>query len=1179
MQSSSIRRLAALVLLLPGLTFCQEFRATINGVVTDQTGSPIAGVKIAVNEISTNTAVNTTSDSKGEYNAPFLQPGDYTVTAKIDGFKEYVRKGLHLGAGDKVSIDIKLEIGNATESISVSADAPLLNSENASVGQTISTKEVESLPLNGGTPLALAALASGVIATGQPGLIHPFDAGAAAGWSIGGSPSQTNEILINGSPDATWDGRLAYSPPKDAVLEVKINAFDSDAAFGHTGGGVLNQVLKSGSNDIHGSLFEQNQPNTTVANNYFNNKNGLGNPVTHYNQYGLTAGGPVWIPKVFNGRNKLFWFFAWESLKDSQPNTNISTVPTAAERNGDFSALLAAGASYQLYNPASAVVSSTGVVTRTAFPGNIIPPSQLSSIAKNVLQFIPAPNVTPSGGRADGFGNYGSTASTPDDYNNEIGRIDYNMSERNRMFVDVRRTGYLQSKNNYYGNQTTGSLLTRNNTGASFDDIITVSPTNIVDLRLNFTRLDETHPSPSAGFDPTTLGLPGIVNQYTTLQQFPYVTWSSASGLTAMGSNGANKLPSQSLQFFGTWVTLKGNHSIKTGLDVRQYNLNVYSYGNSVGNYDFSANTYVRSASNASSTVVLGQDIATFLLGLPTKVQYDVNTSAAYYQHYFATFVQDDWRVKPNLTINLGIRFDHDSPYHEKFGRTTTGFDPTLTNPLAAAATAAYAKNPTALLKTPFAVNGGLAFPSAGDAAIFDTTSHLFSPRIGLAWTPGFLHGKTVIRAGFGMFVTPVSIASLSLTGAYSTNPILTQEGFSQSTTTTTTSNDNFVTPALTFANPFPGGIKLPVGAALGAGTFNGQTINYLDPNQKNPYSLRWNFNIQKQLAKNTVLEVSYIGNHGVHLPVTVTQLNVIPRQYLSTLNSRDTAVINALSASIANPFAGLNTSTAGATTTVAQLLATYPQYPVGSASGSTGVIDQNSHIGSSYFQSVNVRLQKRFGSGVSIVANYIHSKLIERISWLNDTDPTPEKRLSPFDHPNRIVTSVSYELPFGKGKKFDFGGSKILNMIAGGWSANSIYTFQVGAPLVWSNGSTTSPGDYLPYGNPIVLNNRETNTVAFNTSNFNTNASQQFQYHIRTFSTTFGNLRQDGINQLDTSLLKRIQLRERVSMEIRAEAYNLINHPTFSAPNTTETNSQFGLITTQANRPRTMMFGARIKF
>ena len=473
---------------------------------------------------------------------------------------------------------------------------------------------------------------------------------------------------------------------------------------------------------------------------------------------------------------------------------------------------------------------------------------------------------------------------------------------------------------------------------------------------------------------------------------------------------------------------------------------------------------------------------------------------------------------------------------------------------------------------------GGLTFASPDNPAVFKNSSHLVSPRVGFAWSPDRLHGKTVIRGGFGFFVAPLSIATLAVTGAYSSSPILNQEGFSQSTQFVAPSN--YLSPNANLSNPFPTGILKPVGSSQGLATFNGQTVSFLNPDMRSPYSVRWNFDIQHSLTPNLILEVAYIGNHSLRLPVSVTQLNVIPRQFLSTLPVRDQNLITNLTATVPNPLANLlpGTSLNNSTTTVAQLLAAYPEFPVGTGSGSTGVVEQNNTIGSSYFESLNVRLEKRLSSGLSLIGNYIHSRLIERDSWLNDTDAQPEKRISPFDHPNRFVVGTRYELPFGRDRLVKLE-SRWSNMVFGGWLFVGIYTYQTGAPLVWANGSTTTPGDYVYFGAPINLDNRQTNTAAFNTAAFATASAQQFQYHIRTFSTTFPNLRQDGLNNLDTSLLKRINVAEKKYFELRFEMFNPMNHPTFSAPNVTETNSSFGLITAQANRPRQIQMGARFVF
>jgi hypothetical protein len=1163
-----LRQVALVALFFSAVLFCQEFRGTITGVVTDPSGATMPGAKVTVTEVNTGTKINAVADSAGQYTAPFLLPGDYEVAVQVPGFKGFIQKGIHVGAGDRPVIDVRLNVGDVTTSVEVTADASQLNTENASVGQSITSKEVEELPINGRTPMMAASFAIGVIGYAQPSLVHPFDSGGAAGWVVGGAYQQTSELLINGSPDATWDGRLAFSPPQDAVQEVRIKVSDVDAAFGHTAGGTLNQITKSGTNALHGSGWEFNQPNTLTANDFFLNKLGTPRPVTHFNQYGVTAGGPIYIPHVLDTRNKLFWFFAWEGIKDAQPNPQQLTVPTTAMRTGNFSGLTT------IYDPFSATLNGT-TVNRTPLPNNSIPTSELNPIAQAYLSFYPSPTNSLT------TNNYITAPNTPDVYSNELGRIDYNISDRNRLFADVRHSDYAQTKNDYFNNVAEGTVLYRNNLGMTLDDIHTLSPTNVVDVRVNFTRMNEIHGVPSEGFNPTTLGFPSYLGAHSTYAQLPIISFNSATGLQALGATGASRLPSQSYQVFPTWQKTAGTHTLKVGGDIRQYRLNTFTAGNSTGSFSFN-NSYVRSSSSASSTVAAGQDFASFLFGLPAGGQYDINTFASWYSYYAAVFVQDDWRVRRNLTINLGVRFDHDGPYQEKYGRTVDGFDTTDVNPLASAAQAAYAKSPISQLPaTSFNALGGLTYPGSNQTAVYKNNSHLVSPRVGLAWTPDVLKGKTVIRASFGMFVAPVTLLSAGVDGKDSTSPVINQEGFSQTTTLVPTGN-NYLTPLATLSNPYPSGFLQASGSSLGLLTFAGQNVTFLNPVAKSPYSLRWNFDVQHSITPNLMLEVAYIGNHSVHIPINFTQLNGIPRSDLSTLATRDTNE-NYLTTSTPNPFSGLSTTQNTATTTAAQILARYPEFPVGDSAsgwnGGSGIVEQNLNNGRSYFDSLNVRLEKRTSHGLTFVFNYIYSRLMEQVSWLNDSDPVPEKRVSPVDHPQRYVLAMTYELPIGKGKALNVTPGW-ANAIVGGWELNNVYTYQVGAPIIWNNGSTSSPGDYVYFGTaPLALNSRQVNGTAFNTTIFDRATADSFQYHIRTFSTTFSNLRADGINQYDPSISKRFMMTEKASLQIRVEAFNALNHPVFAAPSTTATNAAFGQITATANRFRTIQLGARIVF
>ena len=351
------------------------------------------------------------------------------------------------------------------------------------------------------------------------------------------------------------------------------------------------------------------------------------------------------------------------------------------------------------------------------------------------------------------------------------------MTDRSRLAFNIRHNSEFQEKNNYFGNIATGTTLTRENWGASADEVYTFTPTTILDLRLNFTRLAEIHGEPSEGFNASTLGFPSYIAGTAQYLQLPYAGYSGSCGSQAsfqcLGDTCASRDPSQSLQLFGDVVKIVGTHALKFGVDARQYRLNVITYGNSSGSYTY-ANSWTKQSSTTSTATVPGQDLASMLLGLPTAGEFDLEPYASFYSYYYGGFLQDDWRLKRNLTINLGLRYDHDLPYSEKYGRAVDGFDRTVENPVGPAVMAAYASSPIAQVPVgSFNVPGGLTFASPSNREIYQNSTHLFSPRVGFAWSPDLLKGKTVIRCGYGLFVSPVTVANLAITGAYSSNPIV----------------------------------------------------------------------------------------------------------------------------------------------------------------------------------------------------------------------------------------------------------------------------------------------------------------------------------------------------------------------------------------------------------------------
>ena len=1141
----------------------QEFRGTFSGSVLDAQGAAVANVKIVATETRMGTKCETSSDFSGHYVVPFLTPGEYQITAEAAGFKRFVRQGLTLSADEQPVIDIRLEVGAASESVTVSADVPLIESANGSLGQVITTDEVEDLPLNGRMPMMLMQLALGVISTGEPGPVRPFDTAQTGLFSLGGAPTASNEFLLNGGSDTGYSRHLAYPPPQDAVQEVRIHVFESDASFGHSGGGTANQITKGGTNTFHGSLYEFNQVSKLDANYFFINKNGVGRPLTRYNQYGLTAGAPIWIPKVFNGKNRVFWFFAWEGLRDANPTSSpidgglsVTTVPTTAERKGDFSALLnlnKPGTSYAIYDPNTGVPSGAQTA-RTPFPNNAIPASRLNPIALNYMQYYPLPNIP---GQANGLDDYGIDVADKNTYDTQFGRIDINVSDKHKISFDVRHNFRNDNAFSYFHNLAYGEIYQGTNGGSSFDDVYTFSPTVVTDIRANWTRFKVYRGNPSDGFDPAALGFPSYLASSAPFPAMPYI---QMTNFQPLGASGESVTPYDCYQLFGEIVKTRGNHAFKAGSDIRDQRESNFAPGTPSGSFTFGTSWTNGPLSNAAASP-LGQDLAAFLLGLPTSGSFAVNTHSSADAKYYAFFVQDDWRAARNLTLNLGLRWEHETPTTERYNRATNGFDPTAVNPVSAPAAAAYANNP--ILQVPasqFRALGGLNFASASHPDLYNSDSYIFSPRFGFAWVPKALGGKTVIRGGLGVFA--------SYTGIYGAVN-LNQQGFSQTTQFVAT-NNNYLSPTGTLSNPFPGGILQPAGAANGSGTFLGQQITYYDPDVVNAYSVRWNLGIQRQLPGQMVLEVAYIANHAVHLPIASTQLDYVPRQYLSTSPLRDTATINLVTGSVTNPFKGLlpnTTSLNGATVARNQLLIPFPQYPVGSGT-SNGVIVQNNAAGSSYYQSLNVRLQKRFTNGVTLINNFVWSNLIERATYLNDSDAAPEKRIAADSRPLREVLGATYELPAGTGKRFTFH-SRIVNAVLGNWATNALVTFQLGPPLAW--------GNVIYYGGPLHLNSHQPDAPAFDVSQFNTVSSQQLADNIRTFDTQFNNLRRDPTKNLDASMLKKFQLRERMYLQLRFEGFNISNRVTFSAPSTSPTSSAFGLVTNTANTPRRIQMGARL--
>jgi hypothetical protein len=1112
-------------------------------------------VNVTATKSDTNSQFSTFTNTDGLYTIPFLPPGPYDLAAEVTGFKKYVQSGLQIGSDTRVAQDITLSVGANTESVTVTADATQIESVTASAGQVITTHEIESLPVNGRAPMDLAILGYGVVNTGVRDQNRPFENSGFSTFAMGGAPTGANAALLDGVPNigtlGTINTRVAFSPPVDSVEDVKVEAFNVDASYGGFGGGTVEVTTKGGTNQLHGSASEFNQVSALAATPFFANAASAGKPPYRQNLWSTTVGGPVWIPRVINGKDRLFFFFSYEGFQDAYATPAYFTVPTADEIRGDFSHLKSlnnASKNYTLYDPSTAVLKG-GMVSRTEFPSNVIPQARLNPIATKFLSlYMPPPNTA---GIYDDTRDFLAPENTIDKYHSFSGRADVNISNSNKLTVSGRQSNWCQTgpldlvENLAYEQHP----ICRDLWGGMIDDVHTFSPTFFSDLRLGFNRYDQYSFQPSQGYDPGQLGFPSYIAANSPHLMIPVFTFSDGYAGNAATSSYYINQPYATYQIFNSYTKVLGKHSLKFGGQILLQDFINLNWQNSTGGYTFDAGTWVKATSTVAAPT-LGGSMAEFLLGLPTGGEFDIYSPSKNDSWYDVLFLTDDWHARSNLTFNLGLRWEYGVPTTESHNRQTVGFDPAAINQVTQPALAAYAKNPLPQLPMgAFQPTGGLLFATPGHRSAYTTSHHAFAPRFGVSWSPAPLHNKTVIRAGMGIFYYNYGVQ------------LGQQPGFSAINQYVAT-NDSFLTPATDLSKPFPN-IQQPLGGAQGVNTYLGQSFSTYNPELENQYSLRWTFDIQQQLSPDTVVEVGYIGNHSVHL-TTNYSLTSLPAQYLSTLPVRDNATIAALGAIVPNPFAGLlpGTSLNGATTVVSNLLHPFPEF--------SGITELNLNNGGSYYHALNVKIQRRLSRGLQFVVNYEHSRLMEHVSYLNGGSYALEKRVSTYDRPNSLVLSGTYELPVGRGKSYGSQMSRPLDFVLGGWSLSSIYTLHSGAPLAW--------GNLIYYGGDLHYN-AENVDHAFDTTRFNTVTTQQLSQNFRTFPSQFNNLRADHTNNIDVTLTKTFRIRERARVQFRAESFNLCNKPLFAAPNLTANNASFGTIASQTNNPRYIQFGLRVTF
>jgi hypothetical protein len=1159
-MSNRIFSLIPIVCLLTGApAWSQDTRGTLLGRVTDQQNAVVPNATVKVTNLATGVTATVRTNDQGNYMVPYLAFGNYRVSVEAKGFKTSVRDSLEVRVGEKLEINVSLEIGSVTETLTVTSEVPLLETTSASAGQVIDTRRVAQLPIAHGEPYALMASTTGAAFAGDPGLDRPFEPSHVANYSMGGGRGLRNELTLDGAPAgaSTANPRevsASYVPPIDIVGEMKVQSIAFDASVGQTEGGAISMTLKSGTNKFHGTAYYNKLAPELNSNLFFANKQGQPIAPLDYNRWGTSATGPVVLPKLYDGHNRTFYMYGYEGIREVRTRGGVNTVPTEEQRGGDLSGLLKVGSSYQIYDPFSRRAVSGGRFQEDPIPNNIIAPSRISPIATNILKYYAMPNTT---GTADG-GNNLNQPNLPEaaNYYTHTWRLDHNITEKWRTFGRVSWYNRKSVYSDFFDNLTTGERFKFHSIGAAFDHVYTFGPTLVMNLRYGYNRFirDQNRDPRAVGFDLTSLGFPKSWNDAIPpdIRRFPYI---NINGY--YGTNGTvSWRPQDTHEYALTFDKIMGSHGLKFGAAWRKYTKNQVNPDiASTGQLVFDT-TYTKGPLDNASASPRGQGLAAFLLGvLSNGGGVDRRAFFAEKNDVWALHIQDDWKVTRKLTLNLGLRYEVESPLQERYNRSVRGFDPNAALSIAAAAQEAYAKNPTSEVPaSAFKVAGGLTFAGVNGqpSGVWNRDANNFMPRVGLAYS---VTPKTVIRAGYGIFY--------SFMGVRRGDVIMS--GFSFTTQVNAT-QDSGLHWLANIANPFPNGITEPPGASLGAETFLGQGISFFEPNIKTPYSQRWQFSIQRELPGRSMVEIAYMGEHGVDVETT-RDLNATQLKYLSTSPVRDNTTNSYVTANVPNPFAGLVPSAPGrngANISRSALWAMYPQFTS---------VSVNTNQGYSSYHSLGLRFDKRFTRGYTFQAGYTYSKFLEATNYLNGADPMPVKTISDQDYPHRFNLSFIAELPFGKGRALLGSTPRAVNAVISGWQLQGIYVRQSGQALGF--------GNVIFYGSDIhsiVLPAGQRSIDRwFDTSQFEKASAKQLVSNVRTFSQRFGGIRGPGGNNWDLSALKNSRITEKISMELRGEFLNAMNHPTFANPDTSATSAGFGTISNTRGYARRVQLGIKL--
>jgi hypothetical protein len=1129
--------LVSLTSVLTASLWGQSTQGGVRGTVNDPSGAPIANVKVTLTNEGTGEPRTTLTNGSGSYDFESVVPATYTVSAESASFKKYERKNIVLGTQEFLTVDVPLEVGAVSESVTVTEAVPLVEASNASQGQVLDNQKLVDLPNLGRNPFMMSRLSANVIQVGPPAYNRMEDQSGSSEISIAGGPIRGNNYLLDGIPITDANNRAIIIPSLEAVQEVKIQANTYDAEMARTGGGMFNTLMKSGANEYHGSAYGHLRRTDWDANNFFNNAAGIPISPQPNSTWGASFGGKIWIPKVYNGKNKTFFWIAVEHYDDEQSDSSGFAFPTALERVGDFSQSNLAAAKLTLLDP------TTGL----PIPGNKIPTSELNPVGLNMASLYPLPTSTPA--------HYGLNDTTlasgikarAVQY---TGKLDEDFTSWWRSSLSYLRYYSLEPGDTWWNSPATqsGWRLARRVDTTQLNNIFTLNPTTILTVRYGFNRFPNFDYTNGQGFNLGSLGFASnFVNSVSpSISQFPTVNMSTISGLGDTGDNSYYDEYSHNFSFAVDKYI--GKHNLKAGFDYRKLGTAGISINNSTGAFGF----------NSTTNTYTGVDLGDLLTGYPYSRQADTASHFNDTINYYGAFAQDDYRVNSKLTINMGLRWERELGVQEAHNELVTGFNTTVANVLASKVSGI---SPVGAVE--YAGLGG------NPTHVGNYSANKFSPRIGVAYQ---LNAKTILRGGYGIFYAPqIAIGS----------PISTL-GYSATTSYNGSVNaSGQAVPTLT--NPFPTGLIQPSGNSLGTAAGLGQTFSLVDPNAKSTRVQQYSFDIQRELPMGIALEVGYVGSHTTDLTLGsgAIDINALNPSYFSMGKT-------ALNTAVTNPYFGLVSSgTLGS--------ATVPQYqllrPFSAYQNINLIYNSKDHAS---YNSAIIKAQKRFSKGLTFLSSLTWSRNMDETdnpagnslnggaqgAPQNPYNIAAEYSLSNFDTPLRWTSSVSYELPFGKGKPYA-NHSTALDLLVGGWSLNSVIVYQTGFPLqVYQSNNNSAYGYGAQRPNATGVAPGTSGSVEARLGEYINPAAFSLAP-----AATFGNISRTltllgpGQKNWDMSLFKTYTVKERFKAQFRFEALNAFNSPLFSAPNTNFSSGSFGTISSTQNFARQLELALRFSF